>query len=131
MDIRTDNRLLYKEWFYIDKHVDIQNMFMIDGNPRTGMAAMAAKLIHPKYASMKEKFVTNFEKRQGHDFWEYKPLADMNLEYAATDAYVTYELSRIIKVVIQGRQHLIPISTTSTNNGSSSSNLGGKRRRNF
>ena len=95
--------MLYKECFNIEKHVDIQDMFRIDGNPRTGMAAMAAKLIHPKYASMKEKFVTDYEKRQGHDYWEYKPLADMNLEYAATDGYVTYELGRIIKLVIQGR----------------------------
>ena len=65
-----------------DKHVDIQDLFRIDNCPRTGMAAMAAKLIHPKYAGMKDNFVSDFEKRQGHDYWDFKPLADMNLEYA-------------------------------------------------
>ena len=27
-----------------------------------------------------------------HDYWEEKPLSDINLKYAAIDAYVSYEL---------------------------------------
>ena len=97
------------------------------------MAAMASKLIHPKYAGMKEKFVTDYQKRQGHGFWEYKPLSDMNLEYAATDGYVTYELGRILTLLIRGRQHLGTICPSCTNNGyvAGPSQEVGKRRRNY
>jgi ribonuclease D len=118
---------MYKEGLYIpdDKHVDIQDLFRINNCPRTGMAAMAAKLIHPKYAGMKDNFVSDFEKRQGHDYWDFKPLADMNLEYAATDGYVTYELARIITLVRRGGMHLTHDSCTS------SSMVGAKRQRHF
>ena len=129
MDIRTDNKLMYKEGLYIpdDKHVDIQDLFRINNCPRTGMAVMAAKLIHPKYAGMKDNFVSDFEKRQGHDYWDFKPLADMNLEYAATDGYVTYEIARIITLVRRGGKHL----THDTYNETSSSKVGAKRQRHF
>lgn len=134
VDIRKDRKLLDKEWLYIPdgKHIDLQDMFMLPGRPRTGMADMAEKLIHPKYAGMKTRFVTDYEKRQGHYFWEYKPLADMNLEYAATDAYVTYELCRIVTTVNQGRGQLMtPFCACVTYNGAGSSLQGGKRRRGF
>ena len=133
VDIRTDRWLLDKRWLYIPdgKHIDLQDMFMLPGRPRTGMAAMAEHLIHPKYADMKTKFVTDYEKRVGHSFWEYKPLADMNLEYAATDAYVSYELCRIITLVNQGRRHLTPFCASVTNNGAGPSVQGGKRHRGY
>ncbi|XP_071685323.1 uncharacterized protein [Lolium perenne] len=66
---------------------------------RAGMATMASELIHPKYAGMKEKFVTDYDKFEGHNYWEWKPLSDMNLEYASIDGYVAYELSRIVTIV--------------------------------
>jgi hypothetical protein len=70
VDIRTDRWLLDRRWLYIPdgKHIDLQDMFMLPGRPRTGMAAMAEHLIHPKYADMKTKFVKDYEKRKGHSF---------------------------------------------------------------
>ena len=106
VDIRNDHRLLYKEWLYIPpgKHLDLQDMLKIPGSgERAGMAKMASTLIHPKYAGMKEEFVDDYEELQGHNYWEWKPLADMNMEYAAIDGYVTYELTRIVTTVNQGQ----------------------------
>ena len=106
VDIRNDHRLLYKEWLYIPpgKHLDLQDMLKLpDAGERAGMAKMAATLIHPKYASMKEEFLDDYEALQGHHYWEWKPLADMNMKYAAIDGYVTYELTRIVTIVNQGQ----------------------------
>ncbi|KAK1696532.1 hypothetical protein QYE76_013229 [Lolium multiflorum] len=94
VDIRTGHKLLYKQWLYIPpgKHLDLQDMLNIPGyGNRDGMATMSSELIHPKYAGMKEKFVHDYDKFEGHNFWEFKPLSDMNLEYASIDGYVTYE----------------------------------------
>jgi ribonuclease D len=105
VDIRTDHKLLYKQWLYIPpgKHLDLQDMLKIPGyGNRAGMATMASELIHPKYAGMKEKFVTDYDKFEGHNYWEWKPLSDMNLEYASIDGYVAYELARIVTIVNQG-----------------------------
>ncbi|XP_051190490.1 uncharacterized protein [Lolium perenne] len=102
VDIRTDHKLLYKQWLYIPlgKHLDLQNMLKIPGyGNRAGMATMASELINLKYAGMKEKFVTDYDKFKGHNYCEWKPLSDMNLEYAAIDGYVTYELARIVSIV--------------------------------
>jgi hypothetical protein len=52
----------------------------------------------------------------------------MNLEYAATDAYVSYELCRILTIVNKRRRHLTPFCA---NNGAGSLVQGGKRRRGY
>lgn len=106
VDIRNDQKLLRKDWLYIPpgKHLDLQDMLKLPGcGPRAGMAKMATTLIHPKYAHMKTDFVDDWEEVQGHNYWEWKPLADKNMEYAAIDGYVTYELTRIVTVVHQGQ----------------------------
>ena len=51
------------------------------------MAAMAVELISDHYKKMK----TDFPSKQ-HDFWEEYPLLEVNLQYAAVDSYVLYEL---------------------------------------
>ena len=51
---------------------------------------MAAAYIHEDYGDMK----TTFPKRQ-HRAWQKNPLDRINLDYAAVDAYVSFELYRI------------------------------------
>ncbi|XP_051211330.1 uncharacterized protein [Lolium perenne] len=105
VDIRTDHKLLYKQWLYIPpgKHLDLQDMLKIPGyGNRAGMVTMASELIHPMYTGMKDKFVMDHDKFEGHNYWEWKPLSDMNLEYASIDGYVSYELARIVTIVNQG-----------------------------
>jgi hypothetical protein len=119
VDIRTDHKLLYKQWLYIPpgKHLDLQDMLKIPGyGNRAGMATMASELIHPKYAGMKEKFVHDYDRFEGHNFWEWKPLSDMNLEYASIDGYVTYELARIVTIVNQGLHPQRPLIPSWDNN---------------
>ena len=65
------------------------------------MAHMAVALIDDSYADMK----TSFPKSQ-HKLWEKGPLDDINIEYAAKDAYVSYELYRKIRVINYGQCHL-------------------------
>ena len=65
------------------------------------MAHMAVALIDEEYGDMK----TSFPKYQ-HKLWEKGPLDDINIEYAAKDAYVSYELYRKIRVVNYGQRHL-------------------------
>ena len=67
----------------------------------TSMAHMAVALIDDSYADMN----TSFPKSQ-HKLWEKGPLDPINIEYAAKDAYVSYELYRKIWVVNYGQRHL-------------------------
>jgi elongation factor P hydroxylase len=70
VDIRSDSRLLKKEWIYIppNKHIDIQDIYKIDGRERSGMAAIAAKLIDPKFKTKKADFKNDYWKCEGHDY---------------------------------------------------------------
>lgn len=70
------------------------------------MADLAAKLIDPKFANMKKEFKYNRRRKEGHSFWEYKPLSWMNLEYAAIDGYLSYEIYNKIYTVNEGQAHL-------------------------
>ena len=98
VDIRGDRRVLANEWMDIPPqyHIDLQHVFKIEGTPydRARMAAMAGKLIDKKYLNMKKGFKDNMFKREGHSYWEWKPLSEPNLTYAILDGYVTYELYR-------------------------------------
>ena len=51
------------------------------------MAKLAEHIIDSSYGAMKQ----NFPSRR-HDYWEEKPLSDINLKYATIQAYVSYEL---------------------------------------
>ena len=55
------------------------------------MADLAEAIINPSYNTMK----TSFPKEK-HDYWEWKLLSPLHLEYAAKDGYVIYELYRKI-----------------------------------
>uniref|UniRef100_A0A8I6X129 3'-5' exonuclease domain-containing protein n=1 Tax=Hordeum vulgare subsp. vulgare TaxID=112509 RepID=A0A8I6X129_HORVV len=80
--------------------VDLQTIFRLR-HERTSMAHMAVALIDDSYGDMK----TSFPKSQ-HRLWEKGPLDDINIQYAAKDAYVSYELYRKIRVVNYGQRHL-------------------------
>uniref|UniRef100_A0A8I6X1Q3 3'-5' exonuclease domain-containing protein n=1 Tax=Hordeum vulgare subsp. vulgare TaxID=112509 RepID=A0A8I6X1Q3_HORVV len=106
VDIRND-RLKMRHSFGIEIPagclVDIQTIFKLQ-HDRTSMARMAVALIDDSYADMKTSFP-----RSQHRLWEKSPLDDINIEYAAKDAYVSYELYRKIRVVHYGQRHLYPL----------------------
>ena len=109
VDIRRDERVLAADWVHIPAgyHIDIQDIYKIEGAKygRAGMAAMAGKLIHRKFFTMKDGMKDNMEERKGHSYWEWKPLLEKNLNYAILDGYVTYELCHIISIVNKGQAH--------------------------
>uniref|UniRef100_A0A8I6YBN2 3'-5' exonuclease domain-containing protein n=1 Tax=Hordeum vulgare subsp. vulgare TaxID=112509 RepID=A0A8I6YBN2_HORVV len=103
VDIRND-RLKMRQSFGIEIPagclVDLQTIFRLR-HDRTSMAHMAIALIDESYDDMK----TSFPKYQ-HKLWEKGPLDDINIQYAAKDAYVSYELYRKIRVVNYSQRHL-------------------------
>uniref|UniRef100_A0A8I6XJ04 3'-5' exonuclease domain-containing protein n=1 Tax=Hordeum vulgare subsp. vulgare TaxID=112509 RepID=A0A8I6XJ04_HORVV len=103
VDIRND-KLKMRHSFGIEIPagclVDLQTVFRLR-HDRTSMAHMAVALIDEGYGDMK----TSFPKFQ-HKLWEKGPLDPINIEYAAKDAYVSYELYRKIRVVNYGQRHL-------------------------
>ena len=71
---------------------DIQSLVKILGGSRKdGMASLATRILDESYDKMKEDFPMD-----RHDFWDEWPLSDINLKYAAIDAYVTYQLYKKI-----------------------------------
>jgi len=64
------------------------------------MADMAVALIDDHYADMKTKL-------HSHQEWETTPLHGSNIEYAAIDAFVAYELYRMIRIMNYGHRHLV------------------------
>ena len=82
-------------------HVNIQDLFKIEGGGRAGMAKLAAIIIDESYGKMK----TNFPSTQ-HHCSEKQPLYPINLEYAAVDGFVTYDLYCRIKLMMKGIRHL-------------------------
>ena len=114
VDTRNDKKVLNHAWMPIapEYHIDIQDIIKLPGNgKRAGMGALAAAIIDPSYADMKKVFKPCRLRREGHDFWEFKPLLMLNLQYAAIDGYVSYELYRRIKVVNDAQRHLLPAPT--------------------
>ena len=76
--------------YYVDLQVEY---FKYTGHEKAGMSTMAKRLIDSWYGDMKKKFHHN-----RHTMWGDIPLPTMNIEYAAIDAWVSYELYR--KIVI-------------------------------
>lgn len=92
VDITNDRLKMMNTWgiqIPDECHIDLQDLIQLSYPKKTGMADMAAFLIHEEYAGMKKKF----NKKQ-HNFWEKNPLDRINLDYAAIDAYVSFELYR-------------------------------------
>ena len=83
-------------------HIDIQRIFKLK-HDKTSMADMAFTLIDEEYADMKTKLPND-----QHKLWEKTPLDGINIEYAAVDAYVAYEVYRKIGSVNYGQRHLVP-----------------------
>jgi hypothetical protein len=95
VDKRADFQKLYFEKIIIPREnwIDIQEFVHVKGLNdrgylmRDGMASLATSIIDESYSQMKNKFPP-----ERHDYWEERPLSDLNLEYAAKDAYVSYQL---------------------------------------
>ena len=104
MDTRGDKTVLHNDWILIldEHHVHIQREFRIKGGgKRDSMADLAEAIIDPSYNTMK----TSYPKEK-HDYWEWKPLSPLHLEYAAKDGYVSYELYHRILIIKHGLRHL-------------------------
>jgi hypothetical protein len=111
VDIRNDKIAIKQSWnieIPTQCHIDLQDLFKLDRD-RTGMADMAASLIDSSYKGMKKEFPS-----VQHKFWEKNPLDDINLEYAARDGFVAYQLYRIIRNCNYGLRHLVPPLATPT-----------------
>ncbi|KAK1604867.1 hypothetical protein QYE76_057739 [Lolium multiflorum] len=95
VDKRADFIKLYYEKIIIPREnwIDIQEFVNVKGLNergklmRDGMASLATSIIDESYSQMKDKFPP-----ERHNYWEERPLSDLNLEYAAKDAYVSYQL---------------------------------------
>ena len=102
VDKRRDRRVLARAHMLIpdEYHVDIQDVFKIKGtgpDDRDGMADLAAMIIDESYEDMKKNFTS-----ADHDYWEWKPLSPLHLEYAARDGFVSYELFKRIVTMNEG-----------------------------
>ena len=62
------------------------------------MTDVAASVIHPFYKGMKN----NINTQEDHKLWGTSPLPDNLIEYAAKDAYVTYEAWKKIETIKEG-----------------------------
>ena len=105
VDIKNDKIKMKKTWdieIPAACHIDLQDIFKLE-HDRTSMASMAVALIDEQYADMKIKF-----HKDQHKKWEKTPLDACNIEYAARDAYVAYEVYRKIRIVNYGQRHLVP-----------------------
>ena len=68
------------------------------------MDTLAKNIIDRSYGEMKNNFPT-----ERHNFWEERPLDDLNLKYAAIDAYVSYEL--YVRISFSQRHLVLPRKT--------------------
>ena len=85
------------------QHVDMQSKWRVsnDGKKWQSLAEFAGSLIHPSYKEMKGKI----KKKLDHKRWGDSPLPNNLIEYAAKDAYVTYEAWKKIKIVKEGLEY--------------------------
>ena len=102
VDNRGDSIRLAKDGITIPEHkwIDIQDMINYNGpGKRTGMGDLAAAIIDPSYKNMKNEFPT-----KSHNHWEWQPLPEVNLRYAAIDGYVSFELYRRLNKINEGQR---------------------------
>lgn len=90
VDIRGDTRKLNGEGITLPSwyHVDMQDVlkFPPERGDRAGMGYLAGVVIDPSYMQMAK--LTEDQ----HQHWHDTPLSQEQLEYAARDGYVSYEL---------------------------------------
>ena len=85
-----------------DKYVDLQRKWRVPNNVKKwqSLAEFASSLIHPSYKEMKQKI----DRKSDHLLWGGSPLPNKLIEYAAKDAYVTYEAWKKIEITKEGLQ---------------------------
>jgi hypothetical protein len=91
-DILEDRRMLSRSDLYCHNLKDIQQIWRDPDNTKKrtqGLKDVAAAVIDPWYLEMKDGFG-----RKEHSMWVNVPLPPKHLEYAARDAYATYEVYR-------------------------------------
>ncbi|XBI96303.1 hypothetical protein VPH35_032605 [Triticum aestivum] len=83
-----------------DNYVDLQRKWRVQNNGKKwqSLAKFAGSLIHPSYKEMKQKI----DRKSDHLLWGDSPLPNNLIEYAAKDAYVTYEAWKKIEITKQG-----------------------------
>uniref|UniRef100_A0A8I7BA24 Uncharacterized protein n=1 Tax=Hordeum vulgare subsp. vulgare TaxID=112509 RepID=A0A8I7BA24_HORVV len=106
IDITNDKIKMRHTWgieIPAECHVDLHGRFRLEPD-KTSMAHMAAVLIDGEYTDMNTKFP-----KPWHKLWEKTPLDPINIEYAAIDGYVAYELYLRIGICNYGQRHLVPL----------------------
>ena len=84
-----------------DKYIGIQCKWRVPYKGRKrfhSLADVAGNMIHPFYKQMKNKT----DRVEDHKLWGISPLPNYLIEYAAIDAYATYELWKRIKNIREG-----------------------------
>ena len=99
--IVQDKKVLANSDLYIHNFKDIQSVWRDPDNTRKrtqGLKDVAGAIIDPYYLNMKDGFGD-----AEHRMWSDRPpLPDKHLEYAARDAYATYEVYRKLDVYERG-----------------------------
>ncbi|XP_073362899.1 uncharacterized protein [Aegilops tauschii subsp. strangulata] len=84
-----------------DKYIDIQRKWRVPFKGRKryhSLADVAGSVIHPFYKRMKDKI----DRVEDHKLWGISPLPNYLIEYAAIDAYATYESWKRIENIREG-----------------------------
>ena len=93
MDIRKDREILEYEGFEIPEelYMDIEMLYKTVDSPhhRDDMGKLAELIIDSSCKELKGKFPIG-----GHERWEEMPMDQVMLEYAARDAYMSFEMYR-------------------------------------
>ncbi|KAE8778561.1 hypothetical protein D1007_48515 [Hordeum vulgare] len=90
--IEGDKRMLKESGLEINpnKYIDMQckwRVTFMGGKRFHSLADVAGSVIHPFYKHMKYKI----DREEDHKLWGINPVSDYRIEYAALDAYATYE----------------------------------------
>ncbi|XBI62374.1 hypothetical protein VPH35_043001 [Triticum aestivum] len=83
-----------------DKYIDIQRKWRVPFKyiDNHSLADVAGSVIHPFYKQMKNKI----DRVEDHKLWGISPLPNYLIEYAAIDAYATYESWKRIENIREG-----------------------------
>ncbi|XP_073362390.1 uncharacterized protein [Aegilops tauschii subsp. strangulata] len=101
--IEGDKEMLRRSGLEInpDKYIDIQRKWRVlfkEIKRFHSLAVVAGSVIHPLYKQMKNKI----DRDEDHKLWGISPLPDYLIEYAAIDAYTSYESWKRIENIREG-----------------------------